>query len=144
MNNDRDLGQLEEEQLIFRHIDRINRAVTGDLEGLNEEASMDPNTWSHRISYAVKFLGSMLDPLISEEKSEEIEEEIKEYKEDEDDSSNPFMRVSIAQIRFRKYIEVLQENNMAFQESEEFVVENRSKNDGLLENNSSSVEEEIE
>ncbi|MFB6199940.1 MAG: hypothetical protein ABEJ83_03610 [Candidatus Nanohaloarchaea archaeon] len=151
--NSQDYKQLDETQLIFRQIDRINRAVTGDLDSLTTgngpDATMDPSTWSHRILYGVEFLGSMLEPILDEERKEEISDEIDEFTEKSDyERGNPWGRVRAARIKFKNYIRVLQEHNMAFHESDSFVIDNPDSDEAesegpQLETEGSEVTEEV-
>jgi hypothetical protein len=148
-----DYDQLDETQLIFRQIDRINRAVTGDLDSLTTgngpDSTMDPSTWSHRILYGVEFLGSMLEPILEEEAKDQINQEVNEFTEKTNyESGNPWRRVKAARIKFKNYIQVLQEHNMAFHESDSFVIDNpdSDKEDSggpQLETEGSEVTEEV-
>lgn len=150
-SGNQDYDQLDETQLIFRQIDRINRAVTGDLESLVDSngpgGTMDPDTYSHRVQQGVRFLGSMLEPILTEKKKQKIQEEINEYV-DERKRSNPWTRVSVAEKRFTHYIQTLQEHNMAFHESDSFVIdkpdEEKEKSEVQgVEDSDSEVNEEV-
>lgn len=148
-----DYKQLDETQLIFRQIDRINRAVTGDLDSLasgnGPDATMDPKTWSHRILYGAEFLGSMLEPILDEKRREEVQEDVEKFTEESDyERGNPWRRVRIARIKFKNYIQVLQEHNMAFHESDSFVIddpksEEEDSESSMLESSDSKVNEEV-
>lgn len=152
-SGNQDYDQLDETQLIFRQIDRINRAVTGDLESLVSSngpgGTMDPSTYSHRVQQGVRFLGSMLEPILTEEKKQKIQQEVDEYLQ-EKEPGNPWTRVSVAEKRFKHYIQTLQEHNMAFHESDSFVIDKpdeekeRSEAPGLEDSDSQVTEEVVE
>lgn len=81
-------GSLDEESLIYRQIDRINRFVARDMEGINFEKIAGISTV---LNDNVNYLEAMLSPIIDEEYDEEMEKlnnELKDGKIVEADFAN--------------------------------------------------------
>jgi len=133
---------LDSEALVFRHIDRVLRTASMDLESLSDggggQKIMDTQTWSHRVLYSAEFFHAFLRPSMDEEKFNEIEAKAQEPV---DDFSVPFEKVRYAKRIFKHDVQHLHEENMVFQESDDLVIEDESEE--KLEPESSDVDEEV-
>lgn len=132
---------LDSEALVFRHIDRIMRTASMDLESLSGDSKgreMDADTWGHRVMFSAEFFHAFLKPAMEEQEHQELE---KKAKESVEDFKNPFDKIRYAKDLFQSDIERLHQNNMIFQESDDLVIEDESEE--KLEPESSDVEEEV-
>ena len=133
---------LDSEALVFRHIDRVMRTASMDLEsmsgGVQGQKVMDTETWSHRVLYACEFFHAFLKPSMDNQEYKDI---LKEAENSIDGFSSPFSRVRYGKNIFRKDIEHLHQENMVFQESDDLVIEDESEE--KLEPESSDVDEEV-
>lgn len=133
---------LDSEALVFRHIDRVMRTASLDLESMNAngEYGLNTDTWSHRVLFACEFFHAFLKPSMSDEEYKEIIEKASESVDG--DGNGSFDRVDYAKHIFKEDIEHLHKENMVFQESSDLVIEDESK-DTKVEPEQSEVEEEV-
>lgn len=133
---------LDSEALVFRHIDRVMRTASLDLESLSGgggQAVMDTDTWSHRVLYATEFFHAFLKPTMTDEEYQEIKNKANGTT---DNFKNPYEKVKVARYIFQQDVEHLHKNNMIFQESSDLVIEDES-DDSMVEPEDSEVEEEV-
>lgn len=110
-------GKLDEQTLIFRHLDRLSRLST-EIEDMYED---NWQIYAHRFQMGISMLESLLQPLIGEEFEDwmdEIEEEYggtrpKDYEK----------RVRVNREILDKLIMLLHKNNAYWERSEELVID---------------------
>lgn len=115
-------GKLDEQTLIFRQIDRINRLATYDLEDLG---ITDWEAFVSRLNMSIRNLEALLNPLI-DEKYRERKKKIKERMSDEDDGSrskSAFLNKDYGILLFNELIALLFRNNVYWGEQENVVVD---------------------
>lgn len=135
---------LDSESLVFRHIDRVMRTASLDLEsygsdGAKQVRSLDKDVWSHRVKFACEFFHAFLKPSMDEEKHSNV---LSNAYDKVDGIDGSFDRVRFGKEIFQEDIQHLHKENMVFQKSSELLIEDKS-GDAKVEPENSDVKEEV-
>lgn len=118
-------GKLDEQTLIFKHLDRLS-CLSTEIEDLYEE---NLRTYAHRFQMGVHFLESLINPLIDEEYSKFKEEEKEKINRERIDKKDYEKRIKLKQKMLDKLIELLYKNNIYWGEQENIVVDETKENE---------------
>ncbi|MFB6225696.1 MAG: hypothetical protein ABEI13_04540 [Candidatus Paceibacteria bacterium] len=123
-NNDKaTMGKINESDLVYRQIERINRAG-GQIDKEKVGSENGPQRWAHRYQALVNDLYSTVKAMIDEEAIQDLEEKVESYsKEKSLKKRNPFDRKELFEKKKELILKKMSDRNLIFETKTEFEIE---------------------
>lgn len=126
MSNDKNenvMPELDESQLIYRQIERINRA-SGRIDKQEMQTDRGPQTWAHRYQSMVNELYRTVSGILSDEQKKDVRKEMnKMFGDDNLNEKDPFDRKEMFERKKELILDKLSEENLIFEQSRDWVIE---------------------